>query len=247
MTPTNAATREQWLIERRKLLEKEKAHTREKDAISEARRSLPWVKLENDYVFDTGSGTATLKEMFGENSQLIVYHFMFCPDWEEGCKSCSFWADSFNGLAPHLKARDITFIAVSRAPMSKLTRFRKRMGWDFPWVSSAHNTFNADFHVGFSPDQLSDALHVGFSPDPMGGRSMMYNFSETESVPVDEMHGTSVFALGDDGFIYHTYSTYGRGLDITNAAYSYIDMTPKGRHEPAGGNPMAWLSHHDSY
>ena len=234
MTPKNTATREEWLIDRRILLEKEKAHTREKDAISEARRSLPWVKIDEDYVFETDAGSATLRELFGENSQLIVYHFMFGQDWEGGCKSCSFWADSFEGLPPHLNARDISFIAVSRAPMSKLAPFKKRMGWSFTWVSSALNAFNADFHVGFGPGQLRD-------------EPVTYNFREFDSDDVDEMHGTSVFVIGDDGNIYHTYSTYGRGLDITNAAYSYIDMTPKGRHEPAEGNPMAWVRHHDSY
>jgi predicted dithiol-disulfide oxidoreductase (DUF899 family) len=234
MNSINTATREEWLIQRRSLLEKEKVHTREKDIISEARRSLPWVKLESDYNFETETGSTTLQELFGDKSQLIVYHFMFGSDWEQGCKSCSFWADSFNGLSPHLNARDIAFVAVSRAPMSKLAPFKKRMGWGFTWVSSAPNTFNADFHVGFSSDQLND------SPK-------MYNFNEVDSVPVDEMHGTSVFAKDDEDNIYHTYSTYGRGLDVTNAAYSYIDMTPKGRDEPSEGNPMAWLNHHDSY
>lgn len=235
MTPNKTATRAEWLEARRDLLLKEKAHTREKDALSEARRGLPWVRLDQDYVFETAAGgSAKLSELFGERSQLIVYHFMFGPDQASGCKSCSFWADSFNGLAPHLNARDIAFLAVSRAPMSVITPFKKRMGWNFDWVSSASNTFNADFHVGFSSDQRN-------------GKPLMYNFSEVDSVPMDEMHGTSVFARDDAGNVYHTYSTYGRGLDITNAAYSYMDMTPKGRDESPEGNPMAWLTHHDSY
>lgn len=234
MNAIRTADRTDWLRARRELLEREKAHTREKDAIAKIRRELPWVRLNKEYVFETETGTASLGQLFGTCQQLIVYHFMFGKDWEQGCKSCSFWADSFNGVSEHLKARDITFIAVSRAPMSVLLPFKKRMGWDFDWVSSAPNSFNADFHVGFGPD------HARSGP-------MMYNFREVDSVPMDEMHGTSVFARGDDGAIYHTYSTYGRGLDGTNAAYSYIDMTPKGRNEPPEGNPMAWVTHHDKY
>ncbi|MEQ9364157.1 MAG: DUF899 domain-containing protein [Leptospirales bacterium] len=235
MTPTKTATREEWLQARRDLLQKEKAHTREKDAISEARRALPWVELDQEYIFETAAGgEATLGDLFSKYSQLIVYHFMFGPDWEAGCKSCSFWADSFNGLAPHLNARDIAFVAVSRAPMSKIAPFKERMGWSFDWVSSAKNSFNADFHVGFDADQKND-------------RPLMYNFMEIQSAPMDEMHGTSVFARDDAGRLYHTYSMYGRGLDQTNAAYGYIDLTPKGRNEPPEGNPMAWVTHHDSY
>lgn len=234
MTPNKTATRSEWLAARRDLLQKEKAHTREKDALARARRELPWVRLDQNYVFETPDGTATLGDLFQGRSQLIVYHFMFGPDWEAGCKSCSFWADSFNGLGPHLNARDISFVAVSRAPMSKLAAFQQRMGWNFAWVSSANNRFNADFNVGFGPDQPSDG-------------PLMYNFTEVENVPMDEMHGTSVFARDDAGNIYHTYSTYGRGLDNTNTAYSYIDLTPKGRDEAPEGNPMGWVRHHDAY
>lgn len=234
MTPATIATRDEWLQARRALLELEKAHTRQKDKITKARQALPWVRLETDYVFETENGEVTLAGLFKNRQQLIVYHFMYGPDWKEGCVSCSFWADSFNGLEPHLAARDISFVAVSNAPMAMIAPFKARMGWSFDWVSSSPNSFNEDFDVGFGPKRVAD-------------RPLMYNFSELEAAPVDEMHGTSVFAKSEDGGIYHTYSTYGRGLDATNAAYAYIDMTPAGRNESASGNPMSWVRHHDVY
>lgn len=234
MQQTQIGTREDWLAARLALLEKEKAHTRQKDEISAERRALPWVPLDKDYTFETEDGEAKLLELFGSHSQLIVYHFMFGPEWENGCKSCSFWADSFNGLEPHLNGRDIAFVVVSRAPMAKLLPFKTRMGWQFNWVSSFKNSFNADFDVSFGSDHRPE-------------EPVRYNFKDNTIYPMDEAHGTSVFARDDAGTVYHTYSTYGRGLDITNAAYSYIDMTPKGRHEPTEGNPMAWVQHHDAY
>lgn len=234
MSTVNAVSREQWLEARRKLLAQEKQLTRRQDEIAAARRQLPWVKVEKEYVFNSDSGKVTLAGLFGERSQLIVYHFMFGPEWETGCVSCSFWADNFNGLEPHLNNRDIAFAAVSRAPMDKLTPFKQRLGWDFNWVSSVSNSFNADFNVSFGSGHKPE--------DPV-----FYNFTENTIYPMDEAHGTSVFAKGDDGTVYHTYSTYGRGLDVTNAAYSYIDLTPMGRNEPIEGNPMAWVRHHDNY
>lgn len=234
MTARQTVSREEWLKARRALLEQEKIQTKQRDEIAKARRALPWVLVENDYVFDTEKGPVTLDALFKECSQLIVYHFMFGPDWQQGCVSCSFWADTFNGLAPHLAARDIGFTVVSSAPISKIGSFKQRMGWEFDWVSSAPSTFNTDFNVGFAADQQD-------------GTPLMYNFQEIDSAPMDEMHGTSVFAKGDDGAIYHTYSTYGRGLDITNAAYSYIDLTPNGRNENPQGNAMSWVRHHDNY
>ena len=234
MSDIRIATRAEWLAARKALLEKEKAHTRLKDEISAERRALPWVPLETDYTFETESGPMPFEALFGAARQLVVYHFMFGANWETGCKSCSFWADSFNGIAPHLENRDIGFVVVSRAPLAKLLPFKRRMGWDFPWVSSANSTFNADFGVGFAPDRAPN------SP-------VTYNYNDAAVFPVDEAHGTSVFARDDGGQIYHTYSTYGRGLDVTNAAYAYMDLTPKGRNEPDGGNPMAWLRHHDDY
>jgi len=232
MLDAKIVSREVWLSARRALLEKEKAHTKLKDEITAQRQNLPWVKIENEYLFDTNSGDKSLNDLFNRKSQLIVYHFMFGPDWKQGCVSCSYWADTFNGIASHLAARDTAFVAVSSAPMSKINEFKKRMGWEFEWVSSHQNTFNVDFNVGFG------GMHKNEN-------SLMYNFKEIENSPMDEMHGTSVFARKRDKDIYHTYSTYGRGLDITNAAYAYIDMTPRGRDENSNG--MSWLRHHDNY
>lgn len=226
MQSIKTASREEWLAMRRTLLEKEKAHTKQRDVISKERRALPWVKIDENYIFETEEGDVSLSDLFGDKSQLVVYHFMFGPEWTEGCKSCSFWADSFNGLEPHLNGRDIAFVAVSRGPMSLLSPFKKRMSWSFNWVSSHLSTFNADFNVSFGSD------HKPENP-------VTYNFKDDTIYPMDEAHGTSVFAKDEDGNIYHTYSTYGRGLDVTNAAYSYIDMVPMGRNEPAEGNPMA--------
>ena len=235
MTPTHIATREEWLAARKELLLREKEHTRMKDDITRARQALPWVKIDKDYEFATQDGPKTLSELFGNKSQLITYHFMFGSEWQDPCKSCSFWADSYNGLSPHLAAQDIAFVAVSSAPLDRLLPFKERMGWTFNWVSSHGNDFNFDLDVGFGPDRPK---HLPRS----------YNFGTMQNAPLDEMHGTSVFAKDDDGNVYHTYSVYGRGLDATNAAYSYIDLTPKARNaEPSEGNPMGWLEYHDAY
>jgi predicted dithiol-disulfide oxidoreductase (DUF899 family) len=228
------ASREDWLTARLELLQREKEHTKRKDEITEARRALPWVKLTKNYVFQSKDGPQDIGELFGPHSQLITYHFMFGPAWEEGCKSCSYWADSYEGLSAHLAARDIAFTAVSSAPLERLLDFKKRMGWTFNWVSSFENGFNHDFDVGFDETRPND-------------RSRAYNFGNMPDAFMDEMHGTSVFAKDEDGTVCHTYSTYGRGLDATNAAYAYIDLTPKGRHEPSEGNPMEWVRHHDRY
>lgn len=234
MTQPNIVSREEWMAARLRLLEQEKNHTRAKDELTRIRQALPWVRVEKDYIFDGPHGEIKFADLFSGHSQLIVYHFMFGPAWDAGCVSCSFWADSFNDLAPHLSARDISFVAVSSAPMSKIAPFKRRMGWSFDWVSSAPNRFNFDFDVGFGPDRPDD-------------RPLMYNFREIDRAFLDEMHGTSVFTRDQSGGIFHTYSTYGRGLDITNAAYAYIDMTPIGRNEASEGNPMSWVRHHDSY
>lgn len=233
MTDHPVVSHTQWLEQRKALLDKEKAFTRERDALSAARRALPWVRIDTDYVFDGEDGPVTLSDLFGPYSQLIVQHFMFGRDWEDGCVSCSFWADNFNGIEAHLNARDIAFTAISRGPLDRILPFKRRMGWHFPWVSSAHNTFSEDFQVSFAEDRNTD-------------EPVTYNYSETV-MPMNEMPGVSVFAKDGDGTLYHTYSTYGRGLDILNGAYNYIDLTPKGRDEPAEGNPMAWVRHHDRY
>ena len=234
MSDAKIVSREEWLTARRALLKKEKAQTKLKDEPTAQRQNLPWVKVETEYVFDVEAGKKSFNDLFDGKSQLIVYHFMFGSDWKQGCVSCSYWADTFNGIAPHLAARDTAFVAISSAPIAQINDFKKRMGWDFEWVSSNENNFNADYNVGFG------GMHKNAKP-------LMYNFKEIENSAMDEMHGTSVFARKGDNDIYHTYSTYGRGLDITNAAYAYIDMTPKGRDELPTGNPMAWLRHHDRY
>lgn len=234
MTRINIATRQEWLAARKELLAREKEHTRLKDEITKARQAMPWVKVEKDYVFAAKDGPTHLSELFGPHSQLIVYHFMFGREWENPCKSCSFWADSFSRLTPHLNARDIGFVAVSSAPLERLLPFKGRLGWKFNWVSSHDNDFNYDFDVGFGPDRPNDMPRS-------------YNFGTMEDAPIDEMHGTSVFAKDEEGTIYHTYSMYGRGLDATNAAYAYMDLTPKGRSENPNGNPMSWLQYNDSY
>jgi predicted dithiol-disulfide oxidoreductase (DUF899 family) len=233
MTDHPVVSRAQWLEQRKTLLAREKAFTRERDALSAARRALPWVRIDTDYVFDGADGPVSLTDLFGPHSQLVVYHFMFGRDWEDGCVSCSFWADNFNGIEPHLNARDIAFAAISRGPLDRILPFKRRMGWDFPWVSSANNTFSKDFQVSFAEDRDTS-------------EPVTYNYRETV-MPMNEMPGVSVFARGGDGTLYHTYSTYGRGLDILNGAYNYIDLTPKGRDEPTEGNPMAWVRHHDRY
>jgi predicted dithiol-disulfide oxidoreductase (DUF899 family) len=229
MTINKNATREEWLEARRALLAEEKAFTRQKDALNAKRRALPWVKMEKDYQFDTERGRETLRDLFGDCAQLIIYHFMYGPDWKQGCKSCSFWAESFNGNDAHFNARNISFKVVSRAALPTLLAYRQRMNWQFDWVSSAPSDFNFDFHVSFESEQ----------------QAKQYNFQPFEG-NADELPGISAFMReGDD--IYHTYSAYGRGLDLMNAAYNYIDLTAKGRDEDALDYPMAWLKHKDLY
>lgn len=225
------ASREDWLKARMELLAVEKAFTEKRDALSAMRRKMPWVKIDTGYVFDGPEGHVSLDELFEGRGQLFVYHFMFGPDWEWGCKSCSFWSDQWDGAIPHLNARDTSFVAISRAPVEKLARHKARMGWKFPWVSSGRNSFNFDFGVSFEPDDEGKAD---------------YNFTR-QVVPMKELQGLSVFARGGDGAIYHTYSTYGRGQDILNGAYNMLDMTPKGRDEDRLPFTMQWVKLHDEY
>jgi predicted dithiol-disulfide oxidoreductase (DUF899 family) len=222
---------DQWLAARKTLLAKEKAFTRARDALSAERREMPWVKIEKPYSFDTGKGRKTLAELFEGRSQLLVYHFMFAPEWKEGCKSCSFWADNYNGVDIHLAHRDVTLMAISAAPLATLEMYKKRMGWTFTWASSAGSDFNADFHVSFTPDQLKSG-------------KVDYNY-EIRGFPETEAPGISVFAKDAAGAVYHTYSTYARGLDMLNGAYHLLDLTPKGRDE--GGRNMFWLRRRDQY
>ena len=225
------ASREEWLKARTSLLAAEKEFTHQRDALSAKRRAMPWVKIDKDYVFDAPTGPVKLSDLFAGRSQLVVYHFMFAPEAEIGCKSCSFWADHFDGAIPHLNARDTSFVAISRGPIEKLQRQAKRLGWKFPWVSSGGNTFNYDFAVSFEPDANGEAL---------------YNY-EKQKVPPKDLQGVSIFVKDADGAIYHAYSTYGRGQDILNGAYNILDMTPKGRDEDELPYPMAWVKLHDEY
>lgn len=227
-------SRKDWLVARRELLAQEKAFTRARDALSAARREMPWVRVEEDYAFDTKDGRKTLGALFDGRSQLIVYHFMYGSDWEQGCKSCSFWADNFNGIDVHLAQRDVTFLAASRAPLARLEAFKKRMDWSFEWVSTAPSAFGRDFHVSFDADQFAE------------GQRPAYNYGQLP-FDIDELVGISVFCRDEAGAVFHTYSAYSRGVDLLNGAYNYLDLTPKGRDEDGLSSPMAWVRHKDSY
>jgi len=223
----------EWLKARRELLTREKELTHLRDEISRRRRELPWEKVEKPYVFDGPRGKESLADLFEGRSQLIIYHFMFGPDWKEGCPSCSFIADSFDGSVVHLAARDTTLIAVSRAPLPKIQAFKQRMGWGFKWVSSNATDFNFDYQVSASPEDK-------------GKDKVYYNYDFTE-FPSDERPGASVFYKDEKGNIFHTYSVYARGLDILLNTYNWLDMTAKGRDEEGLPHSMAWVRHHDRY
>lgn len=227
------ASREQWLAQRKELLRKEKELTHLRESISEKRRNLPWVRLEKDYLFDGPDGKISLEQLFAGRSQLVVYHFMFGPDWQEGCPSCSYVSDHLNGALPHLAARDVTLTMVSRAPLSKISPFKNRMGWRFPWVSSHESDFNTDFHVSFTEEQLAE-------------RKVEYNYTLQE-FPSEEAPGLSVFYKDPAGQIFHTYSTFGRGLDSLLSTYAVLDLVPKGRDEEGLAFTMAWVRYHDRY
>ena len=224
---------DKWLDARKELLVKEKEFTRLRDQLSQARRALPWERVDKDYVFDGPTGKEALADLFDGRSQLVIYHFMYGPDWEEGCPSCSFWADNFNGVDVHLKHRDITMVAVSRAPLKILDAYKKRMGWNFKWVSSLDTDFNFDFHVSFTPEQMEKG-------------EMDYNY-EKRKFPSDEGPGVSVFYKNEKGEVFHTYSCFARGLDMLNGAYHYMDLAPKGRDEDDLSYSMAWLKRSDQY
>ena len=223
----------EWLAASEKFLVKEKEFTRKRDELSRMRRELPWERVEKNYVFDGPNGKETLAALFENRSQLIVYHFMFPPEWSEGCKHCSFWADSFNGIPIHLNHRDVTFVAVSRAPFDKIEAFRKRMGWSFKWLSSFNTDFNYDFQASFGEDDLKRG-------------TAYYNFGQLDPGMTDR-EGTSVFYKDEGGNIFHTYSTYARGIDLMNAAYNYLDLAPTGRDEENLSASQAWVRHHDRY
>jgi predicted dithiol-disulfide oxidoreductase (DUF899 family) len=222
---------EKWLAARKKLLAKEKAFTRLGDRLARERRALPWEAVTKDYVFEGPNGRETLAQLFDGRSQLIVYHFMFVPDWDAGCPHCSRWADNFNGIIVHLNQRDATMVAVSRAPYAKLASYRQRMGWTFKWVSSSGTDFNFDYHVSFTPEELKKG-------------KAFYNF-KLQNPGVADREGVSVFCKDAKGRLFRTYSTFARGIESLNLDYKYLDVVPKGRDE--GGRGPFWVRRHDEY
>jgi predicted dithiol-disulfide oxidoreductase (DUF899 family) len=224
-------TRERWIEARRKLLDEEKAFTRARDELAALRRALPWEKVEKDYVFEGAEGKKTLSQLFDGRSQLIVYHFMFGPDWKAGCPHCSRWADSFDRIIVHLNQRDVTMVAISRAPYRRLAAYRKRMGWRFEWFSSGKSDFNFDYQASFTPEETAR-------------KRALFNYT-VQDPGVSEREGISVFYKDAKKRIFHTYSTYARGIDMMSADYQYLDLVPKGRDE--GGRGPYWVRRHDEY
>ena len=223
-------SQEQWVTERKKLLGREKELTHLRDQVARERRALPWVRIDKVYTFDTPEGARRLGDLFEGRRQLMVQHFMLGPGWEEGCQSCSFMADHTDGMNVHLAHRDVTFVAISRAPLAEIERFRQRMGWKFKWVSSSGSDFNRDFHVSFAEQEAQGQVYYNYDMQPF------------ES---DELPGISVFYRDDAGQVFHTYSAYRRGVEAMMGTYNLLDLTPKGRDEHDG--PMAWVRHHDRY
>ena len=222
----------EWLVARKDLLAREKEFTRTRDELSRHRRALPWVRVEKNYMFDGPHGKQSLADLFDGRSQLIVYHFMLGPGWEEGCKSCSYLADHFDGANWHLPHRDVTFVAISRAPLAEIDAYKTRMGWRFPWFSSYGNDFNFDYHVSFTPEEEKK-------------NEVFYNYERSEFM-CDEMPGVSVFYKDEAGTVFHTYSAYARGLDQLVGTYTFLDLVPKGRNEDPD-DTMSWLRRHDEY
>jgi len=235
MQPHTVVSQQEWIAARKALLVREKELTRARDEIARLRRELPWEKVEKPYVFDTPDGRQNLAQLFGSKSQLVVNHFMLGPGWKEGCIGCSFGADHVEAMLPHLGARDVAYVAVSRAPLAEIEAYRRRMGWHFTWVSSFGSDFNFDFNVSFHPEDLEP------------GRKVMYNYAMTEA-GIEELPGYSVFAKDDNGQVYHTYSSFGRGAEALLGTYVLLDMLPKGREENGPHhNLMDWVKRHDEY
>jgi predicted dithiol-disulfide oxidoreductase (DUF899 family) len=225
-------SRDAWLTARKALLVQEKEATRMRDKVNAARLALPWVKVESDYMFDTPAGSRSLSELFDGRSQLIVYHFMLGPDWDAGCPGCSFLADHLDGALPHLEHHDVTLVAASRAPLAKIEAYKRRMGWRFPWVSSFESSFNHDFHVSFTKEELAAG-------------KVFYNFTEIESKQAhDELPGLSAFFKDDTGAVFHTYSSYARGPEELIGTLMILDRAPKGRNE---SKTMNFVRRHDEY
>jgi predicted dithiol-disulfide oxidoreductase (DUF899 family) len=232
MQPNPVVSREEWLVARKALLLQEKEATRLRDRLNAQRLALPWVKVDETYVFDAPGGKKSLAELFDGRNQLILYHFMLAPGWDAGCTGCSLLADHFDGALPHLEHHDVTMIAVSRAPLPEIEAYKARMGWRFPWVSSFGSTFNYDFHVSFTEEDLA-------------GGTVFYNFMETDSAAAnDELPGLSVFCKDEAGTVFHTYSSYARGLEEIIGAFMILDRAPLGRNEKT---TMDWVRRHDEY
>jgi predicted dithiol-disulfide oxidoreductase (DUF899 family) len=226
-------SKDEWITARKVLLQKEKEFTKLRDQLSKQRRDLPWVAVDKEYIFDGPNGKETLSDLFDGRSQLIIYHFMYDPNWDVGCPSCSFWADNFNDITVHLNQRDVTLIAISKAPYRKIAAYKKRMSWDFKWVSSFDTDFNFDYTVSFTQEELAK-------------KKAFYNFI-SQDPRISEREGISVFYKDPSGKIFHTYSAYERGIDILNNTYNYLDLVPKGRDEDGYDFPMAWVRRHDEY
>jgi len=233
LTHHPVVTPDRWLEQRRALLAREKELTHLRDQIASERRALPWVRIDKPYAFDAPEGRRSLAELFDGRRQLVVQHFMFAPGWEAGCKSCSFMADHVDGAKLHLAQRDVSFVAISRAPLADIERFRQRMGWQFPWVSSHGTDFNHDFGVSFTAVERAKG-------------EVFYNFG-WQPFPLEEAPGVSAFYRGDDGTVFHTYSTYGRGVELMMGTYDFLDIAPKGRDEDGLAYTMEWVRHHDLY
>ncbi|HWY31542.1 MAG TPA: thioredoxin family protein [Candidatus Acidoferrum sp.] len=221
-----------WLAARKALLAKEKKFSQLRDQLNQQRRNLPWVKVDKEYVFDGPNGKETLVKLFGDKSQLIVYHFMFGPGWKEGCPHCSFWSDHYDSVSIHLGQRDTALVVISRAPLKEIKPFKKRMGWRFKWLSSNQTDFNFDFNVSFTPEQIKTG-------------ALPYNYAEFK-MKIDELQGVSAFYKDKQDDVYHTYSSYARGIDLLNTTYNFLDLTAKGRDEHPN-SPQDWVRYHDEY
>jgi predicted dithiol-disulfide oxidoreductase (DUF899 family) len=232
-TSHKVVSHDEWIAARQNLLIKEKEFSKLQDDLSRQRRELPWERVEKEYVFDGPAGKETIAQLFAGRSQLAVYHFMFAPEWEEGCKHCSFWADNFNGTDAHLKHRDVTLVAISRAPLAKLERFKQRMGWSFKWVSSSGTNFNYDYRVSFTPEELARG-------------EADWNYRRQKNTNADTV-GISAFYKDRNENVFHTYSAYQRGVEPINGAYHFLDLMPKGRDEAGLNFAQAWVRHHDRY
>jgi predicted dithiol-disulfide oxidoreductase (DUF899 family) len=233
MTTHATATRDKWLEARLDLLAAEKDLTRRSDEVARLRRQLPWVRIDKAYVFDGPNGRQSLADLFDGRSQLLVQHFMLAPGWEQGCPSCSYMADHTDGMTAHLAQRDVTMVAISRAPLAEIARFRRRMGWRFEWVSSYGTDFNYDFGVSFRPEDVAKGPNN-------------YNYGD-RPLKGEELPGVSVFYKDEAGDVFHTYSTYGRGVEVMMGTYRMLDLMPKGRDERDVGHKMEWVRHHDRY